>query len=132
MRNPVSSIVRLLTAGLTGLLLLSACHAGSISYYVDCEAGDDANDGRSPATAWRTLARAGRDTLQAGESLLLRKGQTFIGQLDVTGIGTESAPVLVSGYGDGPMPVIRGEDSSMWALRVRNSQFLTARTAPIT
>ena len=131
MRVTLSSGSRLLATALLGILLLGACTSKSSAYYVDCENGDDANDGRSPATAWRTLDRAGRDTLRAGESLLLRKGQTFHGQLNVTGIGTEDAPVLVSGYGDGPMPVIQGGDSTMWALRVRNSQFLTVRALEI-
>lgn len=31
-------------------------YAGHV-YYVDCNAGSDANDGRSPATAWRTAAQ---------------------------------------------------------------------------
>lgn len=117
--------------GLIGILLLGGCGSRNIAYYVDSENGNDENDGRSPANAWRTLERASQDTLRAGESLLLKKGQTFHGQLDVTGIGTEAAPILVSGYGEGAMPVIQANDSSLWALRVLNSQYVTVRSLEV-
>ena len=122
---------RLLVTGLIGILLLGACGSRGTAYYVDGELGDDANDGRSPSTAWRTLSRAGQEPLQAGESLLLRRGQTFQGPLDVTGTGTEAAPVLISGYGDGPMPVVQGGDSCLYALRILNSEYLTVRALEI-
>ena len=114
---------------LAGLFLLSSCSGRNVpvAYYVDSEQGDDQNAGTTPERAWKTLSRAGSAPLKAGEKLLLRRGRTFMGPLEITGCGTEEAPILVSGYGDGPMPVIQGQDSAMWAVRVLNSEYLTVR-----
>ena len=49
-------------------------------YYLSAD-GADENDGRTPQTAWKTLARAGRAALQPGDGLLLRRGDVFRGQL---------------------------------------------------
>ena len=46
---------------------------GDVTYYVDAENGDDSNDGTSPETAWKTLAKASSiRQLKEGESILVR------------------------------------------------------------
>ena len=39
--------------------------------------GDDANDGRSPQTAWKTIERANGKNWNPGDRLLFEGGQTF-------------------------------------------------------
>lgn len=74
--------------------------------------GNDANDGRSPATAWKTLDRvrlAGTTyaPLFGGDRVLLERGATFYGALDVPGGRAERAAKLhVSAYGYGPLPIV--------------------------
>jgi parallel beta helix pectate lyase-like protein/Big-like domain-containing protein len=46
--------------------------------YLDAASGDDANDGLSPSTAWRTLGKANQSVI-AGDTVLLRG--TFVGQV---------------------------------------------------
>src|SRR5688500_7733629 len=46
------------------------------AYYVS-PSGDDANDGRSPQTAWRTIERANGRNWNPGDALLFEGGQTF-------------------------------------------------------
>jgi len=72
-------------------LALAACwsaHAGATAYYVSdcqasaaagCQAGDDAKDGKTPATAWRTAARVATaiGTLQAGDEVRFARGGSF-------------------------------------------------------
>ena len=58
--------------------------------YVSSSSGDDAADGASPATAWRTLPRAAQG-VGAGDSLLLRDGDAF----DL------AAPLVLRGFGSG-------------------------------
>ena len=66
-------------------------------YYVSAE-GDDGSDGRSPETAWRTLARAGGAALLPGDGVFFRRGDLFRGQL-LTRPG-----VSYGAYGEGGKP----------------------------
>jgi hypothetical protein len=75
---------------------------GPPTYYVR-PGGNNAADGTSPETAWRTLARASRATLRPGDRLLLRAGHVYHGQLTIgpRDAGRPFNPVLVSSYGHG-------------------------------
>ena len=46
----------------------------AVDYHVDAKCGDDANDGLSAATAWRTAERAAKQKLGPGDRLLLKAG----------------------------------------------------------
>lgn len=111
------------------LLNFMPCAArGSHNYYVDPAQGNDAHSGRSPQMAWRTLQRAAQAPLQAGDSLLLRRGTTFRGErLEISAEGREGRPVVVGAYGTGRKPRIEAPDSSLYAVAIRNSSFLTLR-----
>ena len=71
-------------------------------YYVS-ENGDDANDGLSPATAVRTLAKASNLPFEKGDTILLERGGVFRGHLVI-----RVENITVSAYGKGPKPVING------------------------
>jgi hypothetical protein len=76
-----------------------ACHCHAANYYVHPVSGDDSNSGISPQTPLRTLERAAKLSLQAGDRVLLAAGQAFAGQLVLDGIaGTVTAPIIVSTY----------------------------------
>lgn len=80
----------------------SGSSATPVTYYVS-PTGHDKASGTSPATAWRTLARASRAALLPGTRLLLRGGGQYTGQLrlDTSDGGNPRNPVLVSTYGTG-------------------------------
>jgi len=64
--------------------------------YADAVSGDDANDGLSPSTAWRTLDRANQSVV-AGDTVLLQG--TFTGQqIAPTVSGTAARPIKVTSY----------------------------------
>lgn len=54
---------------------------------MDPSGGNDANAGTTEATAWATLSRASQDTYVAGDSLLLKAGETHAGQFIAHGYG---------------------------------------------
>lgn len=95
------------------------------TYYVDAATGSDQNTGTSESAAWKTLARASQQKLNAGDQLLLRRGQTFEGELEITGKGSEDKRIEVGCYGTGGNPVIKGYDQSRYAIRILNSDYLT-------
>ena len=68
-------------------------------------AGDDAADGLTPATAWRTLDKLNKDLPSGGEARL-RRGDVFYGRVNLkSGPDAEHATVL-SAYGEGAAPEI--------------------------
>lgn len=75
------------------------------AYYVDSENGDDANDGRSPETAFRTISRANEVVLKNGESLLFRSGYKFEGSL-APRRERDGTTVHIGRYGEGEYPTI--------------------------
>lgn len=85
---------------------ISAGSSGSNTYYIDSHNGSDQNSGLSPDMAWQSLEKAGSVQFKAGDRLLFKKGLVFPGSLKLKAAGSESAPVVVDGYGTGKIPVI--------------------------
>ena len=76
------------------------------AYYIDAVDGNDANDGKTPQTAWKTLTKLNSITVNAGNKLLFRTGQTWQGQLEIKNNGTAENPIVIGKYGEGNNPVI--------------------------
>lgn len=68
-------------------------------------AGDDAADGKTPATAWRTIKRANA-ALPAGATLRLKCGDAFYGGLLLPSGPDAAHPTVLTSWGEGPKPVI--------------------------
>ncbi len=74
------------------------------SYYVS-GTGDDANDGKSPETPWKTLERVTKaDELMPGDGVFFKRGELFRGQVFA------HAGVTYSAYGEGAKPRLYGWD----------------------
>lgn len=77
--------------------------ADALEVYVSSSDGDDANDGKTPATAVKTLAK-GKSLLTDGkpDRLLLKRGDVWMEGLGTWGLSGRSAtePMVVSTYGD--------------------------------
>jgi hypothetical protein len=82
-------LTRQLRTLFTLLLLLGlAAPAAAATYYVDSQAGSNANPGTSRTAAWASLPTAGASAagwkkLQPGDSVLIRRGSTFRASLTV-------------------------------------------------
>lgn len=97
--------------------ILSAEDALTVSgqtYYVSND-GDDNADGRTPETAWRTLAKVSAATLRPGDGVRFRRGDLFRGQLVAQpGVG-------YGAYGSGDKPKLYAwdfdlADPGLWEL----------------
>jgi len=91
MRSTIFGII------ITVFLLLSFMHA--TTYYVTTT-GNDANDGLSESTAWRTIKHA-TEQISGGDTVYIKAG-TYTGENVVISGGTESSPILFEGYKDSP------------------------------
>lgn len=85
--------------------------ASGPAFYVDPVAGNDANDGKAPSTAWKTVAKVNATTIPAGTSVLFLAGQTYTTSLVADNPGTSSARVVYGSYGSGAKPIFDGGGS---------------------
>jgi len=76
-------------------------------YHVDAKEGQDAADGLSPETAWRSLAKVNAASLRPGDSVLFRRGGLWRGQL-VPHSGSDGHRVTYGAFGEGPKPALLG------------------------
>lgn len=91
-------------------LCLSSCfHANATNYYLS-SSGNDGNNGLSTASAWQSLAYLNSQipTMQPGDQILFRRGDTFIGELELNNSGSNSARIIIDAYGTGNLPILKG------------------------
>ncbi|MBW3130917.1 right-handed parallel beta-helix repeat-containing protein [Hymenobacter profundi] len=101
------------------LLLSASQQAAATTYYVRI-AGNDAQTGTTPATAWRSIARVNAATLQPGDQVLFEGEQTFVGGLQLKGTtqGTAAQPIVFGSYGRGWATISSG---GTYGLLARNA-----------
>lgn len=80
--------------------IFSGCSSVGTSYYISSSEGNDANDGLSPKSPWKSFANVKDMRLTEGDKILLKRGDEWNETLYVHANGTEKNWVLVSGYGD--------------------------------
>ena len=95
---------RVLLSAILGVLI--GLPASAADFHVDCRAGDDDHDGRSPGTAWRSLARVSATTFSPGDSILLKRGTRCTGTLWPKGSGEPDRPIRLAAYDAGPLPIV--------------------------
>jgi hypothetical protein len=88
------------------LVLAPSAHAGT--YYVSASQGSDNNDGRSPKTPWHTIAHVNQQRLNPGDSVLLRRGDTWCETLKPATSGRAGLPLIFGAYGSGAKPILDG------------------------
>ena len=86
-----------------GLLGWGSCHAAT--FYVDCDFGNNSNDGRSPAAAWESFTNISASNVSTGDSVLLKRGCSWRETLIAP-----ASSVMISDYGSGTLPLIIGSD----------------------
>ncbi len=75
-------------------------------YYV-ADDGRDENDGRSPASPWKTLKKVSNAPLERGDAVLFRRGDVFRGCIKAM------SGVTYSAYGKGEKPKLYGSELSL-------------------
>ncbi len=87
------------------LLCLFTTSSLSAQTYYFANAGNDANDGLTPQTAWQTLSKLDGQRFADGDSFLFKRGDIFRGSVRLGGSPTG---LTFSVYGEGENPVFSG------------------------
>ncbi|MFH1261871.1 MAG: hypothetical protein V1495_00260 [Pseudomonadota bacterium] len=121
--------------------------ASSVHFYIDATLGNDANDGKSPSAAWKTLVKIQSwntgnawSSIKPGDSILLKRGERWApsgvpgsyGAIEIP-IGKAGAPdayITLGSYGNSalPLPIISMLNSPMEkALAMRSASYFIIR-----
>ena len=109
----------LVLAIVAGVMWISSAEVRAANYYVDATGGNDNNNGRSAATAWRTVSKVNGFSFQTGDDVYFKCGETWV--INILGIdwsGTADNRVVIGAYyGDGIIgvsgnkPIIDGNNT---------------------
>lgn len=100
------------------------------TYYLSA-AGDDSASGRSAGEAWRSLGKVNATIFQPGDSILLRSGDNWTGQLWPKGSGTQGQAIVIDRFGVGPKPRIAGNGTVKEAVRLHNQEYWEIRNLDV-
>ena len=107
------------------LLLLSLCiimcaNVNAAPYYIS-NSGNDANNGTSPATPWKTIAKINSHVFSPGDSVFFKRGDQWREKLTIPSSGSLAKYIYFGPYGAGPQPKIVGSTSlNAWTLTTGN------------
>ncbi|GIW62019.1 MAG: hypothetical protein KatS3mg089_0871 [Patescibacteria group bacterium] len=93
-------------------------------YYVDCVNGNDNNSGTSENSAWKSLTKASQANLSPGDGLLLKQGCVFSDSLSIPWQATDTAPIVISSYGQGNPPIIRTSVNNSAGVKISGSYII--------
>lgn len=96
------------------LFVLFVCFLQTVNattYYFSAISGDDSRtptEAKNSSTPWKSLNKLNSvfSSLQPGDAVLLKRGETFFGSIIVNKSGTSGSPIIVGAYGSGNKPVI--------------------------
>lgn len=101
------------------------------TYYIDPIGGSDSNNGTATNDAWATLARASTNYV-AGDEILLKRGETFSGQLLLQQVqGSAALPIKIGAYGTGNDPIISGSGGNH-SIRMTFPEYVVVEDLEIT
>ncbi len=109
---------------LCAFLALAVADLRGQSFYVDAVAGSDSADGRTTATAWRSIERVNAATFVPGDTIRLRKGSVWNNvSFHPAGSGAPGRPIVVAAYGSGSAPAIHAAGAFSATVLLQNQSY---------
>ncbi|KOH46933.1 hypothetical protein NC99_03330 [Sunxiuqinia dokdonensis] len=98
-------------------LLLPGALIAQTSYYVSSSEGNDSNSGTTTGQAWKSLEKVNSFKPQAGDKILFKRGDEWVGTLTPPASGSAGKPITYGAYGSGDKPKIYGsQEITGWSL----------------
>ena len=104
----------------------------AVDYHADSQNGDDARDGLTPESAWRSIEKVNEASLKPGDRVLFHAGGVWSGQLRVTARGESGRSIVFQAFGAGPRPRIDTTGKFEDAVLIRNADNLEVRDLELT
>lgn len=102
------------------------------NFYIDSKSGNDSNNGKTPNKAWKTLNRINSFLFTPGDSILLKSGEIWNGQLAPKGSGSATNPIVISLYGGVKKPKIDGRGAVESVLKLEDVEYWEVEELEIT
>ena len=109
------------------VLILFSSVLQATTYYVDATGGNDSNNGKTEATAWKTISKVIKSAkdFKPGDNILFKRGERWDKRFKVDNhpSGTSENPITYGAYGTGEKPIINVfvEQSNInWVLKSEN------------
>lgn len=118
-------------------LLISASILAQTNYYFSNE-GNDSNIGTSETNPYKSINKLNSLVLIPGDKILFKKGDIFIGGVEVNYSGTENAPIVFDSYGTGELPILSGSNGDngtpdpLSTIKIIGKQYLEFHNLKIT
>ena len=111
--------------GLTGLVQAEEVHNanGERQFYLDCGGVGSSGTGVSEQLPWKRLEQLNSFKFAPGDTVSLKRGTVCHGTIAPQGSGSESAPIRLTAYGEGPRPRIIAETSAQESLKLFNQEY---------
>ena len=107
--------IKIITIKIFSILLLFSTQIIAANYYLDSKNGDNSKNGLSPENAWKTISKLSEVIIQPGDSILLRRGMEWDEEFIVSFSGEKENPIVISAYGEGNKPLIKGSiEAKKW------------------
>lgn len=104
---------------LSATLAVRSNSPGGTTYYIDASGGDDASAGTSAGAAWQSFIPLDKVNLAAGDSVLLKRGETWNEPMQLHGGGALGSEIVVGSYGvSANRPIINVETKAHAAIRM--------------
>jgi hypothetical protein len=119
------ALLAALAFGLTCLAQAEEVHNANTGrqFYLDCGSAASSGTGLSEHSPWNRLRQLNSFNLAPGDTVSLKRGTVCHGTIAAQGSGSESAPIRLTAYGEGPRPRIIAETSAPESLKLFNQEY---------
>ncbi|MEM7333529.1 MAG: hypothetical protein AAF490_15680 [Chloroflexota bacterium] len=80
------------------------------SFYIDSEAGNDANSGMVEDSPWQSVDKVSSFTFEPGDHIYFKRGSSYRNGVVINGDGTAENRILIGAYGEGEPPSFTNPD----------------------
>jgi hypothetical protein len=89
--------------------------------------GNDANTGTSILSPWKSISKVNSKSVNPGDKILFRRGDTWSEVLTPTSSGNSSSPIIYDCYGAGNLPTIDGGSVRNNCISLNGVSYVTIR-----
>lgn len=98
------------------LCMSAVCSVSAADYYVSNSTGNDANDGLSEQTPWKSLEKVSSQIFNAGDNIYLKAGDEWNETLFAKGEGNSNNWITLTSYGEGAKPKISPGNNATYGI----------------